>query len=126
MDREKFKKRMDYMLKTGNDVLTLEEQSEIMKQSIEYLDDKKGKQNLRGYHNIVIVVEELSELTKELTKALRDKQDLNGIIEELGDVLICIDYVKEVFDVTDKELEYARSIKMNELKDKLTTLDNFS
>lgn len=126
MDREKFKKRMDYMLKTGNDVLTLEEQSEIMKQSIEYLDNKKGKQNLRGYHNIVIVVEELSELTKELTKALRDKQDLNGIIEELGDVLIGIDYVKEVFDVTDKELEYARSIKMNELKDKLTTLDNFS
>lgn len=126
MDREKFKKRMDYMLKTGNDVLTLEEQSEIIKQSIEYLDNKKGKQNLRGYHNIVIVVEELSELTKELTKALRDKQDLNGIIEELADVLICIDYVKEVFDVTDKELEYARSIKMNELKDKLTTLDNFS
>lgn len=126
MDREKFKKRMDYMLKTGNDVLTLKEQSEIIKQSIEYLDDKKGKQNLRGYHNIVIVVEELSELTKELTKALRDKQDLNGIIEELADVLICIDYVKEVFDVTDKELEYARSIKMNELKDKLTTLDNFS
>ena len=117
---------MDYMLKTGNDVLTLEEQSEIMKQSIEYLDNKKGKQNLRGYHNIVIVVEELSELTKELTKALRDKQDLNGIIEELGDVLIGIDYIKEVFDVTDKELEYARSIKMNELKDKLTTLDNFS
>lgn len=126
MDREKFKKRMDYMLKTGNDVLTLEEQSEIIKQSIEYLDNKKGKQNLRGYHNIVIVVEELSELTKELTKALRDKQDLNGIIEELADVLICIDYVKEVFDITDKELEYARSIKMNELKDKLTTLDNFS
>ena len=65
-------------------------------------------------------VEELAELAKELTKALRNKGDITGILEELADVSLGIDYVKEIFDITDKELEYARSIKMTELQKKLS------
>ena len=56
----------------------------------------------------------------KLTKALRNKGDIVGILEELADVSLGIDYVKEIFDITDKELEYARSIKMTELYKKLS------
>lgn len=73
--------------------------------------------------NTVIVIEELAELTKELTKALRNKDDIIGILEELADVSIGVDYVKEIFDITDKELEYARSIKMTELQKKFNSQD---
>ena len=73
--------------------------------------------------NTVIVIEELAELTKELTKALRNKDDIVGILEELADVSIGVDYVKEIFDITDKELEYARSIKMTELQKKFNSQD---
>ena len=73
--------------------------------------------------NTVIVIEELAELTKELTKALRNKDDIIGILEELADIPIGVDYVKEIFDITDKELEYARSIKMTELQKKFNSQD---
>lgn len=120
MDRQVFQRKMDYMLKTGNNVLSLDEQQEIMTKSIEKLDAKK-RMPMRGFHNTVIVIEELAELAQELSKALRGKGDINAILEELADVSIGVDYVKEIFDITDKELDYARSIKMIELNNKLIT-----
>lgn len=120
MDRQVFQRKMDYMLKTGNNVLSPDEQQEIMVKSIEKLDAKK-RMPMRGFHNTVIVIEELAELAQELSKALREKGDINAILEELADVSIGVDYVKEIFDITDKELDYARSIKMMELNNKLIT-----
>ena len=120
MDRQVFQRKMDYMLKTGNNVLSYDEQQEIMVKSIEKLDAKK-RMPMRGFHNTVIVIEELAELAQELSKALREKGDINAILEELADVSIGVDYVKEIFDITDKELDYARSIKMMELNNKLIT-----
>lgn len=120
MDRQVFQRKMDYMLKTGNNVLSSDEQQEIMVKSIEKLDAKK-RMPMRGFHNTVIVIEELAELAQELSKALREKGDINAILEELADVSIGVDYVKEIFDITDKELDYARSIKMMELNNKLIT-----
>ena len=120
MDRQVFQRKIDYMLKTGNNVLSPDEQQEIMTKSIEKLDAKK-RMPMRGFHNTVIVIEELAELAQELSKALRGKGDINAILEELADVSIGVDYVKEIFDITDKELDYARSIKMMELNNKLIT-----
>ena len=118
MNRELFKEKMDYMLTTkGCDVLSLEEQLCLMNESIEALNNTNV--TIKGANNIIIVIEELAELIKELTKALRIKKDITGILEELADVSICIDYIKEIFDITDKELEYARSIKLQELNNKL-------
>ena len=100
-----------------------EEQINVIRDSIKKLDERE-KDPFSGFYNIIIVIEELSELTKELTKALRDKGSVVGIVEELADVSLGIDYIKEVFDITDKELEYARSIKIAELQKKL--LGDFS
>ena len=117
MNRQDFNIQMNELFDGTTSPLTYEEQINILRQSITNLDSKhKQIDTFNGFHNIVIVIEELSELTKELTKALRNKEDMIGILEELADVSLGIDYVKEIFDITDKELEYARSIKMNELQ----------
>ena len=119
MNRQVFNIQMNELFDGTTSPLTHEEQINILRQSITNLDSKhKQIDTFNGFHNIVIVIEELSELTKELTKALRNKEDMTGILEELADVSLGIDYVKEIFDITDKELEYARSIKMNELQKK--------
>ena len=122
MDRNSFNQQMNDMLNGTTVPITYEEQINILHQSINSLDSKQRK-IFSGFHNTVIVIEELAELTKELTKALRNKNDIIGILEELADVSIGVDYVKEIFDITDKELEYARSIKMTELQKKFNSKD---
>lgn len=119
MNRNDFTNQMNDMLTGKVEPIIYEEQINILRDSITRLD-KKERETFSGFHNTIIVVEELSELTKELTKALRNKGNITGILEELADVSIAVDYIKEIFDITDKELEYARSIKMTELQKKLS------
>ena len=123
MNRDDFVNQMDNILAGNVEPIIYEEQINVIRDSIKKLDERE-KDPFSGFYNIIIVIEELSELTKELTKALRDKGSVVGIVEELADVSLGIDYIKEVFDITDKELEYARSIKIAELKKKL--LGDFS
>ena len=123
MNRDDFVNQMDNILAGNVEPIIYEEQINVIRDSIKKLDERE-KDPFSGFYNIIIVIEELSELTKELTKALRDKGSIVGIVEELADVSLGIDYIKEVFDITDKELEYARSIKIAELQEKL--LGDFS
>ena len=123
MNRDDFVNQMDNILAGNVKPIIYEEQINVIRDSIKKLDERE-KDPFSGFYNIIIVIEELSELTKELTKALRDKGSVVGIVEELADVSLSIDYIKEVFDITDKELEYARSIKIAELQKKL--LGDFS
>ena len=118
MNRDDFVNQMDNILAGNVEPIIYEEQINVIRDSIKKLDERE-KDPFSGFYNIIIVIEELSELTKELTKALRDKGSVVGIVEELADVSLGINYIKEVFDITDKELEYARSIKIAELKKKL-------
>ena len=118
MNRDDFVNQMDNILAGNVEPIIYEEQINVIRDSIKKLDERE-KDQFSGFYNIIIVIEELSELTKELTKALRDKGSVVGIVEELADASLGIDYIKEVFDITDKELEYARSIKIAELKKKL-------
>lgn len=119
MNRVEFTRQMNDLLEATEAPIIYEEQINILRDSIKSLDAKQ-RDIFSGFYNTVIVVEELAELAKELTKALRNKGDITGILEELADVSLGIDYVKEIFDITDKELEYARSIKMTELQKKLS------
>ena len=123
MNRDDFVNQMDNILAGNVEPIIYEEQINVIRDSIKKLDERE-KDPFSGFYNIIIVIEELSELTKELTKALRDKGSIVGIVEELADVSLGIDYIKEIFDITDKELEYARSIKIAELQEKL--LGDFS
>ena len=125
MNREDFKIKLKDMINTGNGMLYNHtgDLEKILDQSIEKLHNDEIDM-IKGFRNIIIILEELGELNKELTKALRDKKDRIGIIEETADVLICIEYIKKIFNITEREINSAIYVKANELKNRLDS-NNF-
>lgn len=65
--------------------------------------------------NKTIVIEELSELQKELCKDLRGYDRREEIKEEMADVYICLQLLKEIYNFSDEELEkmYERKMRRN-------------
>ena len=65
--------------------------------------------------NKTIVIEELSELQKELWKDLRGYDRREEIKEEMSDVYICLQLLKEIYNFSDEDLEkmYERKMKRN-------------
>lgn len=60
-------------------------------------------------------VEELSELQKEICKDLRGFDRREEIKEEMADVYICLQLLKEIYNFSDEDLEkmYERKMKRN-------------
>ena len=62
---------------------------------------------------IDVAVEEMSELIKELIKYKRSKihfrekqaASREHVIEEIGDVMFMIEYLKKIFGISDKDIE---------------------
>jgi NTP pyrophosphatase (non-canonical NTP hydrolase) len=71
--------------------------------------------NPRGHRNLIIVMEELAELSQEVSKSLRNKEDINALLEESADVVLCIKYIQEIFGITDDELNRAVSVKVERM-----------
>lgn len=65
--------------------------------------------------NKTIVIEELLELQKELCKDLRGYNRREEIKEEMADVYICLQLLKEIYNFSDEDLEkmYERKMKRN-------------
>ena len=65
--------------------------------------------------NKTIVIEELSELQKELCKDLRGYDRREEIKEEMADVYICLQLLKEIYNFSDEELKkmYERKMRRN-------------
>lgn len=65
--------------------------------------------------NKIISIEELSELQKELCKDLRGYERRNEIKEEMCDVYICLQMLKNIYKFNDEELEeeYNKKMKRN-------------
>ena len=65
---------------------------------------------------LIVTIEELSELTKELTKDLRGKENIDNIIEELADVVICCETVKQYFYINDEDIQKVVDTKLERLR----------
>lgn len=65
--------------------------------------------------NKTIVIEELSELQKELCKDLRGYERRVEIKEEICDVYICLQLLKEIYNFFDEDLDkmYERKMRRN-------------
>lgn len=75
--------------------------------------------NDRGHLNLIIGMEELSELQKEVSKGIRGKLDRNALLEEMVDVEGCLLVLRDVYNITDEELNKARYIKTSRIKRKV-------
>lgn len=65
--------------------------------------------------NKTIVIEELTELQKEICKDLRGYNRRIEIKEEMADVYICLQLLKEIYNFSDEVLEkmYKRKMMRN-------------
>ena len=58
---------------------------------------------------MLIALEEMSELQKEICKNRRGRDNVDHIAEEIADVLICIDQLRIMFDVSDRVEEWKQA-----------------
>lgn len=73
-----------------------------------------------GLHKqIVVAIEELSELQKELCKYLRGNGDLVHLAEEVADVTIVVEQVKQFLYLDDAVLEW-KAAKLLRLQGRVT------
>ena len=67
--------------------------------------------------NLVILMEELSELSQEVSKVIRNRsEDKLGLIEEIADVELSIEFLKDEMNITDFDINRIKNIKIERLK----------
>ena len=86
------------------------EQERILRQNIQRNDTVE---------EIVIIMEELAELSQQVSKKIRGKEDKMHLLEEIADVYICLEELKMLNGFTEKEIEIAKTVKLNRIKNKL-------
>lgn len=74
-----------------------------------------------GNYNLVIAMEELNELGQQISKVLRGKSDKSHLIEEVADVTIALQYVKQICDISETELNNAIQYKIKRLDDTINS-----
>lgn len=53
----------------------------------------------------VVCMEECSELIQAISKMKRGKDNRDNLIKEMADVMICMDILKQVYGVSDNEIQ---------------------
>ena len=69
-----------------------EQEEKIYKDAIEFFGDTSQK---------IMVIEEMSELIKELSKDLRQRGVVENIAEEVADVEITLNQIKQIYNIND-------------------------
>ena len=85
---------------------------------IEKLVKKNGITN-----QLFIAVEECAELQQAISKCYRNKELIptevrENLIEEMADVMICLEQLKVIFHVSEEELKFWIEAKENRLKNR--------
>ena len=69
--------------------------SDIIKRSIEHYG--KDVQS-------TVCMEECAELIQAISKEKRGKPDKSNLAEEMADVIICIEMLKQIYNITEDEI----------------------
>ena len=113
----KFKKEYDNKMLNNTPHITEDQLIEDISEFIEY--NKSNKED----NILIIAIEEMAELQQELSKIIRGKKEANrynySLLEELADVQICIDTIKQYSRITDDDLKYAIDTKMERIRRKI-------
>ena len=89
------------------------------------LSDKERRRAIRNSINkrpwklnCTIAMEEFAELTQQVSKQIRGYGDRIGLIEEMADAYICLEFLKSIFDITPEELQKAIDVKLQRERNK--------
>lgn len=60
-----------------------------------------------------IAMEEFAELQQQVSKQIRGYGDRLGLLEEMADAYICLDFLQSIFEVKDEDLQKAIDVKLS-------------
>lgn len=66
-----------------------------------------------------IAMEENAELIQAISKAKRGKLDRDNMAEEIADVLICIDWIQEIYGIKYEEVQKWKDMKRKRIVERL-------
>lgn len=86
-----------------------EAMQKILRASYRPLQDELNK---TGILNLIITVEEFGELQQQVVKYIRGRSDHNGLLEEVADAYLCLEYIKDICGLSEEEVQKAINIKL--------------
>lgn len=95
--------------------MTYQETIDTYKKAIKTYGEKGQK---------LMAIEEMSELTKEICKDFRGKLNREHLIEEIVDVIITIDQLMMMYEISGDEIEQMRERKFERLKERLEMVND--
>ena len=72
------------------------------------IDSNVVKKSIEHYGadlQTTVCMEECSELIQAISKMKRGKDNRDNLIEEVADVMICIEILKQVYGISDNEIQ---------------------
>ena len=66
---------------------------------------KKSIEHYGANLQTVVCMEECAELIQAVSKMKRGKDNRDNLIEEIADVMICIEILKQVYGISDNEIQ---------------------
>lgn len=108
MQLEKFISDMKYSILNKNR-LTKKVFKSIIRRICNYNRNKTLPESAMSF---IIMAEELAELQKECTKFLRFKGNRYAIMEEMADVIIYMESIKTILDISKEEMDNAVLVKL--------------
>lgn len=86
---------------------------QCMKSNIELSDKERRRIIRRSVESqpwklkCTIAMEEFAELTQAISKQIRGYDNRIGLLEEMADAYICLEFLKSIFNITPEELQKA-------------------
>lgn len=65
-----------------------------------------------------VAMEEFAELQQQISKQIRGYDDRIGLLEEMADAYICLEFLKSIFNITPEELQKAMDVKLQRERNK--------
>lgn len=111
MNKKEFKEKFDKEKPSFSKVQKKHEMSVVSKALV--TDDGTGIPP--KYSKLAKIIEEMNELEIEISKEMRGSGDRIHIIEEIGDVMVCIHYIQKMFDISEEDIQKSLQVKINRL-----------
>ena len=88
---------------------------------MEYLDINKGIEidKITEEYICILTMEECGELIQAISKILRGVGDYKNVCEEIADVLICLNWLKEQYDLKNEDLQTWLDYKIARCKQRI-------
>ena len=70
------------------------------------IDSNVVQNSIKHYgFDLLTTVEECSELIQAISKMKRGKDNRDNLIEEMADIMICMEILKQVYGISDNEIQ---------------------